>query len=728
MIDHNGPTYYTDVAAVVDYIIEKFDKKITFCMPIALGKSYQISNEMYRRAKNDPSIDLTFVTALSLEKPTWSNDLERRMMQPLRDRVWKGIPDFDYMLDLRKGALAPNVKMKEFYYKAGSVKSDPMAQQNHYSSNYTHVGRDMMDEDCNILYCHIVAKKEINGKVCYSDSCNADLSLDIKKYIPDAKAAGRKFLHIGHVNNALPFMYGDAVVGGDDYDIILENPEYDTPLFSVPKAPVTTADHMIGLHVSSLVKDGGSLQIGIGSLGDAIAAALIMRNKANWDYKKVLDAVGVNSNYGDLVDRIGGREPFEEGLYGTTEMLVDAFVELYTAGVIKRKIYGNLEIQRLVNEKVLTETLTRESVKALLSQDAFQPILKKTDFESLQKYGVFKEALVWDDYAIVDGESRYSTDLREAANLDAILDHCIGESLENGVIAHGGFFIGPNQFYDTLRNMSEKERKLFEMTGVAVLNQLYGDEKLRTLQRKDARFVNAGMIVSIVGNIASDALENGTVISGVGGQYNFVSMAHAIEDARLIMMIRAVKETAQGPKSNVVFNYGYTTVPRHLKDIVVTEYGIADLRGKVDHEVVEALINVADSRFQDELVQKAKKARKLTPDYEIPAQFRNNYPEVIAKKLAHFRQMGNGYFDVFPFGCEFTKEEIVLGRSLREFKSKMDKDKIKTIMGLAKQMLTGLPEGSEPYLKRMQLDHPQAFKEKLTQKLVAFALKSSGQI
>lgn len=728
MIEHNGPTYYTDVTKVVDHIIEAFDKKIAFGMPIALGKSYQIANEIYRRAKSDPTIELTIITALSLEKPTWSNDLERRMLQPLRDRVWKDIPDFDYMLDLRKGALPPNVKMKEFYYKAGSVKNDPMAQQNHYSSNYTHVGRDIMNEDCNVLYCHAVAKKEIDGKVCYSDSCNADLSLDIKKFIPEAKAAGKKFLHVGHVNNSLPFMYGDAVVGEDDYDIILDNPEYETPLFSVPKAPVNTADHMIGLHVSSLVKDGGSLQIGIGSLGDAIASALIMRNTANADYKKVLEDLGINARYGTLVDHIGGREPFEEGLYGTTEMLVDAFIELYKGGVIKRRVYGNLEIQRLMNEGVLSEALTRDSVKALLSQDAFQPIMKQADFESLQHFGVFKPGLTWDDYAIVNGEARYSTDFRDGANLDAILDNCIGESLLNGVIAHGGFFIGPNQFYDTLRNMSDDERKLFEMTGVAVLNQLYGDEKLRTLQRKDARFVNAGMIVSVVGNIASDALENGTVISGVGGQYNFVSMAHAIDDARLIMMIRAVKETANGPKSNVVFNYGYTTVPRHLKDIVVTEYGIADLRGKVDHEVVAALINVADSRFQGELLEKAKKAKKLPPDYEIPAEYRNNYPEVIAKKLQPFRAMGKKYFDTFPFGCEFTKEELVLGRSLREFKAKMDKQKIKTIMGLAKQMISSVPDEAKPYLKRMQLDRPGDFKEKMTQKLVTFALKESGQI
>ena len=87
--------------------------------------------------------------------------------------------------------------------------------------------------------------------------------------------------------------------------------------------------------------------------------------------------------------------------------------------------------------------------------------------------------------------------------------------------------------------MSEEERALFGMSGVEKVNQLYGDEVLRSLQRKDGRFVNAGMICNVLGAVASDQIEDGRVVSGIGGQYNFVSMAHALPDGRLIMMIRA---------------------------------------------------------------------------------------------------------------------------------------------------------------------------------------------
>ena len=722
------PKYYDNVETLVDDIIKKFNRKIAFGMPIALGKSYHIANEMYRRAKNDGSIDLTILTALSLEKPTWSNDLERRIIEPLLDRIWKDVPDFDYMLDMRKGELPANVTMKEFYFKAGSVKNDPMSQQNHYSSNYTHVGRDIMGEDNNVLYCHTVAKKIMDGNVFFSDSCNADLGLDIKRYRPKAEAMGKKTLHVGHVNTALPFMYGDAVCGEEDYDMILEGDQFNFPLFCAPKGPVTTPDYFVGLHVSALIKDGGSLQIGIGSLGDAIASSLILRQTNNDLYNDILDQCSIRKRYLPLIRNVGGCGIFEKGLYGTTEMLVDAFIELYKAGIIKRKVYGNEEIQRLVNEELLEESLNPVSLKTLLSQDRFNPVLKEKDFTSLQKYGVFKENLSYRDYHIVDGDCRYSADFRNTENLDAVISCCTGDRLKNGVIAHGGFFIGSTSFYNDLRNMDDEERKQFEMTGVAVLNQLYGDETLRSLQRKDARFVNAGMKISILGNICSDALEDGTVISGVGGQYNFVSMGHAIEGARVIMMIRAVRETARGPESNIVFNYGYTTIPRHLKDIVVTEYGIADLRGKVDHDVVAALINVADSRFQDQLIKQAVAANKLPAAYRVPEMFRNNYPEQLMKTLEPFRKMKLGLFEIFPFGTDFTPEEIILGRSLRDFKSKMTRKKVETIMGFVKHMFSPDPVKALPYLRRMKLDSPGSIKEIIAKKIVTYALISAGQI
>ncbi len=105
-----------------------------------------------------------------------------------------------------------------------------------------------------------------------------------------------------------------------------------------------------------------------------------------------------------------------------------------------------------------------------------------------------------------------------------------------------------------------------------------------------------------------DGLDDGRIVSGVGGQYNFVSQAFALPDARSVIALRATREKDGETLSNVVFSYGHQTIPRHLRDIVVTEYGIADLRGKPDAEVVAAMLDITDSRFQAELLARAKKA------------------------------------------------------------------------------------------------------------------------
>jgi acyl-CoA hydrolase len=184
----------------------------------------------------------------------------------------------------------------------------------------------------------------------------------------------------------------------------------------------------------------------------------------------------------------------------------------------------------------------------------------------------------------------------------------------------GGFFLGPNDFYERLRSMPPQELARIDMTRIDFINQLYGGRAtLKRAQRTKARFMNTTMMVTLLGAAASDALESGQVVSGVGGQYNFVAMAHALPDARLVMMLRATHDNADGLHSSIVWNYGHVTIPRHLRDIVITEYGVADLRGQVDSEVVKRLIAIADSRFQDGLVREAKAHGKLPPTGPCPS-------------------------------------------------------------------------------------------------------------
>ena len=193
------------------------------------------------------------------------------------------------------------------------------------------------------------------------------------------------------------------------------------------------------------------------------------------------------------------------------------------------------------------------------------------------------------------------------------------------------------------------------MMPVSFTNELYGDEDAKRRARVDARFVNNAMMATLMGAVISDGLENGQVVSGVGGQYNFVAQAFALQGARSILTVEATRQAGAKTQSNIRWSYGHETIPRHLRDIIVTEYGVADLRGKSDAEVIAAMLQVTDSRFQAELARQAKDAGKLPKDFEIPAAYRENLPERIAGALKPARAAG--LLPSFPFGSDFTDVE-----------------------------------------------------------------------
>ena len=197
----------------------------------------------------------------------------------------------------------------------------------------------------------------------------------------------------------------------------------------------------------------------------------------------------------------------------------------------------------------------------------------------------------------------------------------------DGVMLHGAFFLGPKSFYRALREMPPEQIARIQMMPVSFTNQLYGDEVAKRRARVDARFVNNAMMATLMGAAVSDGLEDGQVVSGVGGQYNFVAQAFALQGARSVLALEATRPAGAKAQSNIRWNYGHTTIPRHLRDVFVTEYGVADVRGKSDAETIAAMLAVTDSRFQAELAKIAKDAGKLPKDFEIPSAHRENFPE-----------------------------------------------------------------------------------------------------
>jgi hypothetical protein len=267
---------------------------------------------------------------------------------------------------------------------------------------------------------------------------------------------------------------------------------------------------------------------------------------------------------------------------------------------------------------------------------------------------------------LVRGAHRCSGDLSDPAGHAVLAEHLLGKRLLHGIFMTGGFFLGPRDFYQRLRTMPSQDLAKIDMTRIDFINQLYGGDELKRAQRIKARFMNTTMKVTLLGAAASDALESGQVVSGVGGQYNFVAMSHALPDARLLMMLRATHDNKDGLMSSIVWNYGHVTIPRHLRDVVITEYGVAELRGQPDGEVVKRLIAIADSRFQDELVRQAKEHGKLEQGYTVPERYRHNLPEVLEAKLHPWTEAG--LLPDFPFGTDLMEDELKMVRAMKRIK------------------------------------------------------------
>ncbi|MEP6838239.1 MAG: acetyl-CoA hydrolase/transferase C-terminal domain-containing protein [Bradyrhizobium sp.] len=616
------PKLFSDPEAIAEDIIRDVGTNLVVGLPLGLGKANHVINALYARAAADRSINLTFFSALTLEKPKPTSLLEKRFIGPVIDRLFGGYPDLTYAGALHAGALPPNIQVIEFFFLAGKWLRVPYAQQHYISANYTHASSYLLSRGLNVV-TQLVAKRVVDGVARYSLSCNTDTTLDILR----ARAEGRaSFKLIGQVNSELPFMPGLGDLPGDEFSAVLDSPATDFPLFAPPAEPITDAKYAIGLHAAGLVPDGGTLQIGIGQVGDALAQGLIVRHRDNNQFHAIMKRLAPGAELHAAVQT----GPFEKGLYGVSEMLFEAFLGLIEAGILKRDV--------------------------------------------------------------------------------------------DGVMLHGAFFLGPKSFYRALREMPPEQIARIQMMPVSFTNELYGDEAAKRRARVGARFVNNVMMATLTGAAVSDGLEDGQVVSGVGGQYNFVAQAFALEGARSILALEATRQAGEGTQSNIRWNYGQETIPRHLRDVFVTEYGVADVRGKSDAETIAAMLQITDSRFQGELAKIAKDAGKLPRNFEIPPDHRENFPDRIAIALKPAREAG--LLPSFPFGSDFTEVEQRLIPALQVLQE-AQRTPLK-LPGLLWQGFSQSPDAADSEcLARLGLDRPATLAERAYRALVAAALVRS---
>jgi acyl-CoA hydrolase len=621
----------TEVGQAVDYIIEQTGGQIVLGLPLGMGKPNPLVNDLYRRAVAEPKISLTILTALSLTRPHVSGELQKRFLDPFVERVYGDYEELEYLAAARRGALPENIQVHEFFVQPASELGNPYTQQNYINSNYTHAARDMNNRGVNVI-AQAIARREVDGVEQLSLSCNPEILLDSLPALDKRRQAGDVILVVGQIHPDMPFMENTAIAPDGLFDIVVDDPGYTSRLINTPNMPVGMTEHFIGLAASTLVKDGGTLQIGIGALGDAVAYSTMLRHQNNSCYLELLERCDLNADMYPAIAETGPMGTFDKGLYGCSEMFTFGLYQLFKAGIIKR--------------------------------------------------------------TVEDAKGR-------------------------SICMHGGFFLGPNAFYDGLRNLSAQESSMIDMTHISFVNSLYGDEELKRRHRVDARFINTAFSVTALGAGIADQLEDGRILSGVGGQYNFVAQAHELEGARSVLLVRATRMKNGHVSSNILWNYGHTTIPRHLRDIVVTEYGVADLRSKTDAENIAAMLNISDSRFQSQLLAKAKSVGKISDNYEIPLEYTHNTPKRLQEIYSEYH--AQGVFPEFPMGSDFTYLEEMLLAALGWLKTHI-KPSAMAELARSSIMDDDTVKHFHAHLERMGLADPATVKEKLYRQLLLIAL------
>ncbi len=124
--------------------------------------------------------------------------------------------------------------------------------------------------------------------------------------------------------------------------------------------------------------------------------------------------------------------------------------------------------------------------------------------------------------------------------------------------------------------------------------------------------INGALAIDIHGQIVADTISGGQ-FSGIGGAEDFVAGAGLELSDRSLICLPSTFEKDGVLQSRIVPWFGpgaVITTPRHHVDVIVTEYGAAQLEGRTVRERGEALAAIAHPQFRDELVAAAERASK----------------------------------------------------------------------------------------------------------------------
>lgn len=178
------------------------------------------------------------------------------------------------------------------------------------------------------------------------------------------------------------------------------------------------------------------------------------------------------------------------------------------------------------------------------------------------------------------------------------------EIVEMGIAekAETGFAYGSKNLYQWL-NLNEK---------IKFVDTEYVNSPGRVAKTKKFHAINTALQVNLFGEVNATMGPEGR-ISSPGGQVEFMSGASRSENGKAIIAIRSTAKNGTLSSITLDLYAGPITTPHENVSHIVTEYGVADIRGKSETERAVAIINIAHPKFRKELAEKAILRKLIKP-------------------------------------------------------------------------------------------------------------------
>ena len=131
----------------------------------------------------------------------------------------------------------------------------------------------------------------------------------------------------------------------------------------------------------------------------------------------------------------------------------------------------------------------------------------------------------------------------------------------------------------------------------------------RIAHNRDMVSINGALAVDLSGQVMADSI-NGVQFSGVGGHEDFVAGPGLNLAGRSLICLPSTSSVNNVTTSRILAQFpqgSIVSTPQHQVDVIITEFGIAELEGRTIRERARALAAISHPDFRDELLAQAEK-------------------------------------------------------------------------------------------------------------------------